>query len=123
MRKLDFVTLQVSDLEKSKQFYTDKLSFEVIDMGNPDAYIFKFNKGQESGFCIRKPFDNQALKDRELGIGVSLWFAIDEKIEDLFSRLKKEEVSVVGSIKQTPFGQAITVIDPDGYNITLIELK
>lgn len=118
MRKLEFASLQVRDLEVSKAFYTNKLGFEASEMTNPAACIFKYNKG-EASFAIRKPIGN--IEGKELGIGVSLWFAIDGKIEDLKNTLAEKEVIVLGTINDTPFGKTLMVKDPDGYTITLLE--
>ena len=120
MRRLEFASLQVRDLEISKEFYTQKLGFELSEMRNPDAIIFKFNKG-EASFAIRKPIEN--LDNKELGNGVSVWFAIDEKIEDLQTRFIEKEVLVLGTIMDTPFGKALHVKDPDGYKLTFLEPK
>jgi len=118
MRKLDFASLQVRDLEVSKAFYTNKLGFELSEMKNPEACIFKYNIG-EAVFAIRKPIGN--LDGKELGIGASLWFAIDEKIEELQNRLTEKEIPLLGTIKNTPFGKTLMAKDPDGYIITFLE--
>ena len=118
MRRLEFTSLQVRDLEISKEFYTQKLGFELSEMKNPDAVIFRFNK-DEASFAIRKPFGN--LDNKELGNGVSVWFAVDEKIEDLQASLAKKGVTILGTVMETPFGKALHVIDPDGYKLTFLE--
>ena len=118
MRKLDFTSLQVRDLEVSKNFYTNKLGFEVSEATNPAACIFKYNKG-EASFAIRKPIGN--LEGKELGVGVSLWFAIDGTIEDLQTALLENNVNLLGPIQTTPFGKSITAKDPDGYSITFLQ--
>ncbi len=118
MRRLAFTSLQVRDLEKSKQFYTEKLGFECSEMKNPQAVIFKFGKG-EAGFAIREPLEN--LNNKALGSGVSLWFEIEEKIEDLQTRFSEKSVVILGEIMNTPFGKALHVKDPDGYKLTFIE--
>ena len=120
MRRLEFVSLQVRNLEISKEFYTQKLGFELSEMKSPDAVIFKFNKG-EASFAIRRPLEN--LEDKELGNGVSIWFAIDGKIEDLQASLLEKGVSILETIMNTPFGKAFHVKDPDGYKLTLLELR
>ena len=120
MRRLEFASLQVRDLELSKEFYTKKLGFEVTEMKNPDAVIFKFNKGDAS-FAIRKPLEN--LDHKELGNGVSVWFGIDEKIEDLQARFAENGVAILGTVMNTPFGKALHVKDPDGYKLTFLELS
>ncbi len=118
MRRMEFASLQVRDLEISKEFYTTKLGFELSEMKNPDAVIFKFNKGDAS-FAIRRPLEN--LENKELGNGVSLWFTIDEKIEALHANLVEKGVTILGTIMNTPFGKAFHVKDPDGYKLTFLE--
>lgn len=120
MRKLDFASLQVRDLEVSKAFYINKLGFEASEMSNPEACIFKYNQG-EASFAIRKPIGN--IEGKEPGIGVSLWFAIDGKIEDLKNTLAEKEVTVLGTINNTPFGKTLMIKDPDGYTITFLEAR
>lgn len=117
MRKLVFASLQVNDLEISKDFYTGKLGFE-ISASTPEACIFSYNQGEPS-FAIRKPIVN--LQGKEPGVGVSLWFAIDENIEDFYQQLNSIEVTLRGPINNTPFGRTLIVQDPDGYNITFLQ--
>ncbi|EDM34628.1 hypothetical protein PBAL39_24143 [Pedobacter sp. BAL39] len=118
MRKLEFASLQVRDLETSKEFYTTKLGFEEAGIPNPQACVFKYNKG-EASFAIRTPIGN--LEGKELGIGASLWFAIDEEIEDLQEQLLARKVTLLGPIQVTPFGKILIAKDPDGYNITFLK--
>lgn len=120
MRRLEFTSLQVRDLETSKEFYTGKLGFEALETKNSDAVVFKYNKG-EASFAIRKPMSN--LDNKELGNGVSIWFAVDEKIEDLQRNLTEKGVTVLGSVMETPFGRTLNVADPDGYKLTFLESK
>lgn len=118
MRKLEFASLQVRDLEVSKVFYTEKLGFELSEMTNPHACVFKYNKG-EASFAIRTPIGN--IDGKELGIGVSLWFAVDGTIEELKNTLTEKEVTILGAINSTPFGKTLMIKDPDGYTITFLE--
>lgn len=120
MRKLEFASLQVRDLEISKQFYTTKLGFEEAEIPNPQACVFRYNKG-EASFAIRTPIGN--LEGKELGIGTSFWFAIDGEIEDLQAQLLAKEVTLLGPVQVTPFGKIIVAKDPDGYNITFLKSK
>src|SRR6187402_834057 len=118
MRKLEFASLQVRDLTASKEFYTTKLGFEEAGIPNPEACIFKYNKG-EASFAIRTPIGN--LEGKELGVGASLWFAIDGEIEDLQAQLLAKGVTLLGPVQVTPFGKIIIAKDPDGYNITFLK--
>lgn len=118
MRRLEFASLQVRDLEVSKDFYTTKLGFEAIETGNPSAVVFKYNKG-EASFAIRKPIGN--IDGKELGVGTSLWFAIDGTIEKLKTEFEQKALPVLGAIKQTPFGKTLLIKDPDGYVLTFMQ--
>ncbi|HEX8548459.1 MAG TPA: VOC family protein [Cytophagaceae bacterium] len=118
MRRLEFASLQVRDLEASKEFYTKKLGFEPLEMSNPAAVVFRYNKG-EASFAIRKPVGN--IDGKELGIGNSLWFAIDGAIEELKAEFEGKDISILGGINQTPFGKTIIVKDPDGYVLTFMQ--
>ncbi|SFC25006.1 Predicted lactoylglutathione lyase [Flexibacter flexilis DSM 6793] len=119
MKQLTFASLQVIDLEVSKNFYTQQLGFE-IDNANPQACVFKYNQGQAS-FAIRTPLE--PLEGKELGVGVALWFAIEEKVEALKEKYLAGGITTAGPIIETPFGRAFHVKDPDGYKLTFLEAK
>ncbi|TFF37651.1 VOC family protein [Mucilaginibacter psychrotolerans] len=119
MIQLTFASLQVRDLEASKAFYTNKLEFE-IDNSNPQACIFKYNQGQAS-FAIRTPLE--PLEGKELGIGVALWFAVNENVDELKEKLIANGITTAGPIIETPFGRAFHVKDLDGYKLTFLNAK
>ena len=118
MRRLEFISLQVRDLKEATEFYTQKLGFELSEMKNPDATIFKFKEGDAS-FAIRNPLGD--IEKQELGNGVSIWFAIEEKLDELKIGLEQNGVEILGDIMHTPFGRALHVKDLDGYKLTFLE--
>ena len=117
MRQLTFASLQVSNLEASKDFYTTKLGFEIGN-SNPQAYVFKYNKG-EASFAIRTPLE--PIEGKELGIGVAIWFAVNENVDELKEKFEANGVTTAGPIIETPFGRAFHVKDIDGYKLTFLE--
>lgn len=119
MRALTFASLQVKNLEASKDFYESKLGFEIGNT-NPQACIFKYNQG-EASFAIRTPLE--PLEDRELGIGVALWFAVNENVDELKEKFTANGITTAGRIIETPFGRAFHVKDLDGYKLTFLESK
>ena len=119
MKQLTFASLQVIDLETSKNFYTEKLGFEIGET-NPQACVFKYNRG-EASFAIRTPLE--PLEGRELGIGVALWFAVNEDVDKLKEQFIANGITTAGPIIETPFGRAFHVKDPDGYKLTFLETK
>ncbi|WP_419803644.1 VOC family protein [Mucilaginibacter sp.] len=118
--KIRFCIYTSKRFKSIKAFYRDKLGFELSEISNPEACILKYNKG-EASFAIRKPIEN--LDGKELGVGASHWFAIDENIEELQSQLSEKGVTILGTINNTPFGKTLMVKDPDGYIITFLETK
>ena len=119
MIQLTFASLQVTNLEASKDFYTQNLGFE-IDNSNPQACVFKYNQGQAS-FAIRTPLE--PIKGKDLGTGVALWFAVNENVDELKAKFEKKGVTTAGPIIDTPFGRAFHVKDLDGYKLTFLQAK
>ena len=113
--QLDFVLLQVRNLEASKRFYHQTLHFPLVEYQNPEAVVFEDQQG--AVFAIRQPLTN--LPDSgPLGLGTSLWFSWSGAIEKLHRYLQQEGVEVVKPPFDTPFGKSIVVADPDGYLLT-----
>lgn len=119
MKQLTFASLQVNNLEASKNFYTQQLGFEIGDT-NPQACVFKYNQG-EASFAIRTPLE--PIEGKELGIGVALWFAVNENVDELKAQFISNGVTTAGPIIETPFGRAFHVKDQDGYKLTFLETK
>lgn len=114
--QLGFVSLQVRDLEASRQFYTDVLGFQQVPSSPPDACLFVTQSG--ALFALRTPLvDLQATS--QLGWGVSLWFGVRE-LTALLERLAGKAPLIRG-LQATPFGHTAIIADPDGYWLTLQE--
>ena len=114
--QLGFVSLQVSDLEASRRFYTDVLGFQPTPASPPDACLFVTQSG--ALFALRTPLvDLQATS--HLGWGVSLWFGVPE-LAAFLERLEGK-VRLIRGLQATPFGQTAIIADPDGYQLTLQE--
>lgn len=119
MKQLTFASLQVKDLEASIDFYTNKLGFEIGN-SNPQACVFKYNQG-EASFAIRTPLE--PIDGKELGVGVAIWFAVNENVDELKEVFVNNGVNTAGPIIETPFGRAFHVKDLDGYKLTFLEVK
>ena len=115
---LDFVSLQVQNLEASKDFYTNTLGFEVGRSPNPDAIVFQDAAG--AIFAIRKPLLNLTTVPR-LGVGIGLWFAVSNT-ESAYQRATEAGATIIQMPIDSPFGQMFVLLDPDGYSITVHQL-
>ncbi|MEM9671054.1 MAG: VOC family protein [Cyclobacteriaceae bacterium] len=114
--RLDFVSIQVRDIQKSEKFYRKILGFKLSNYQNSDATVFQNEAG--AVFAVRKPFAPLS-ENQPLGFGVSLWFGWVDNIESLETYLESKGVIILKSLYNTPFGKSITIADPDGYAITL----
>ncbi|TGD78743.1 VOC family protein [Hymenobacter wooponensis] len=115
--QLGFVSLQVSDLATSRQFYTEVLGFQTLPSSPPDACLFATQSG--ALFAIRTPIvDLQATS--QLGWGVSLWFSIPD-LAAFLERLERK-ARLIRGLQATPFGNTAIIADPDGYWLTLQEV-
>lgn len=117
--KLDFVSLQVTNLKKSEEFYTKVLGFESGQSPNSDAVVFKDVGG--AIFAVRKPLTDLSSVSK-VGLGISLWFAVSN-IDELHKQILKSGAKIVDPPSDSPFGKKIIVSDPDGYQITLHEYQ
>ena len=114
LKGLDFMALQVFDLEKSKKFYTDILGFKEIPKAVPDAVLFDT---KPFAFAIRKPIVDLNMVTH-LGHGIALWFYCDDS-EQLYKRLKENNVELLSSPNKSPFGQTFQFKDINGYVLTV----
>ena len=110
----DFVSLQVRDLEVSKNFYTTHLGLVLAQMSPPGAVLFDTSP---IPFAIRKPMIDLSASE-QLGWGVSIWLACDDA-DAFHERLKTAEVTLLTPLQEGPFGRFFTFQDPDGYAVTL----
>jgi predicted enzyme related to lactoylglutathione lyase len=111
---LDFVALQVSDMERSKDFYTRILGLKVAPQAPPHATVFAT---EPIPFAIREPNVDLSAANK-LGWGVAPWFACDD-IGALHARVVDAGVTVLAPPAEGPFGRFFIIADPDGYTLTI----
>ncbi|RAQ95812.1 hypothetical protein A4R35_09715 [Thermogemmatispora tikiterensis] len=114
VKGLDFVSLQVRDLEASRRFYTEVLGFEALPQDRPESVVFRTEGG--AVFALRVLMVDLDAVTR-LGWGVGLWFATPN-VEALHERVVNHGGKVVKPLADGPFGRLFVVADPDGYQIT-----
>lgn len=112
---LDFVSIQVQDMEKSELFYTETLGFKKGFAPNPHAVVFETGAG--SIFAIRTPMID-LTKTEARGTGISIWFKVPDA-DGLYQQLLAKKVEILKPIEDGPFGRVFIVKDPDGYGITI----
>lgn len=113
---LDFVSLQVRDLEASATFYEQIVGFRRLAAPNPHAIVFA---SSGAAFAVRTLVPGTDLDAApQPGVGVGLWFH-DEDCEQTHARLAASDVPIVQEPIEGPFGLTFSFRDLDGYVITL----
>ena len=114
----DFIALQVRDLEKSRAFYRDTLGLREAPQSPPGAVLFQT---QPIPFAVREPLPHDAslVQNAErLGLGMALWLQCDDP-DGLYEQLGKVGVQLPMPVQDGPFGRFFTLVDPDGYRVTV----
>ncbi len=111
-----FLALQVHDLEKSKEFYTEALGLKVHPFSSEDAAVFDT---QPIPFAVRKalvPLDTVS----QLGHGVVIWLLADNS-QDVYQKLKERGAKIVKEPTEGRNGVEFRFQDPDGYVINVYD--
>lgn len=109
----DFITMIVSDLEVSYNFYKEKIGLNESPEKRPNAYAFAT---KPCGFAIRQSSDRQKIDNP--GQGIILWLHTSDATT-LHENLKERGVPIVEDLRQGPFGMTFSFKDPDDYILTI----
>jgi len=111
---IDFVALQVRDLELAATFYAEVVGLARAPQGPPDAVVFDT---RPISFAVRKPLVDLEASTK-LGWGVALWVNVDDT-DAVYARITKAGRPIVLEPFDGPFGRTFSFVDPDGYTITI----
>lgn len=112
--RLNFMSVQVRDLEASQEFYTQVIGFGATEHSRPGALVFQETQG--AIFAIRLPLPGTDTS-KDLGLGVGLWFAVEDA-DAVHAQIVSRGGQVVSPPQPGPFGRMFVVRDPDGYQLT-----
>jgi len=110
-----FVALQVSDLERSAAFYEEELGLKRAPFSPPHAIVYTT---EPIAFALREPMAGLDLTAGPAGLGVALWMRADDSAT-LHASLVSHGVTIASPPTEGPFGLTFTLVDPDGYVITV----
>ena len=108
----------VADIDRSIEFYTKNLGFEV-NFRYEDFYA-GINIG---GYSVHLKLAKTAIeerKNRRNNEHLDITFAI-EGIDNLCEEIKDKPVEVIQSLREMPYGREFYIADPDGYIIAFVE--
>lgn len=111
---VDFVGLQVRDVEASARFYEEGLGLERAPQSPPNAVVFQT---EPIPFAVREAAVDLDSIER-LGWGVGLWMRCDDA-DSLAESLRGSGVGIAMEPFDGPFGRTFAFVDPDGYTVTV----
>jgi predicted enzyme related to lactoylglutathione lyase len=111
---VDFIALQVRDLERAAAFYETRLGLTRNPAGPPHAVVFDT---KPIAFAVREPLPGLELPANP-GAGVVLWFQADDA-QRLHDEMSEAGVPIVAAPIDGPFGRTFSFSDPDGYVVTI----
>ena len=112
----DFISLQVSNLEGSAEFYQNYLGLVRSQAGPPHAVVFET---KPIAFALRDLMPGIELgQGAQPGLGVALWLHAPDA-QEIHDKLVAAGVKIKSAPIDGPFGRTFTFADPDGYLVTL----
>ncbi len=110
----DFITLVVSNLERSYAFYKDKLKLPESSEQQPNAHAFHT---RPCGLAIRQSTGGPASNNNP-GQGVIIWLHTPDA-PGLYAEMKEKGIPIVEELHKSPFGMIFSFRDPDGYVLSV----
>ncbi|WP_028589822.1 VOC family protein [Paenibacillus massiliensis] len=112
----DFISLQVTNLEGSAEFYQNYLGLVRSPAGPPHAVVFDT---KPIAFALRDLMPGVELgSGTQPGLGVALWLHAPDA-QEIHDKLVQAGVKITSAPIDGPFGRTFTFADPDGYLVTL----
>jgi len=108
----------VTDLDRSIEFYTKKLGFD-IDFRYEDFYSGVIKDGHSIHLKSGKPSleERQNRRDNE---DLDIIFSVQD-IEDLYEEYSARSVEFAQPLRDMAYGKEFYIADPDGYIIGFLE--
>jgi predicted enzyme related to lactoylglutathione lyase len=111
---LNFVLAHVPSIAEVLPFYTEKLEFE-IETQVPGFVQFKQPNGQGATYALSEEGNAEPKASTEL------WWYVDDA-EATRKQLLARNIRLVEELADQPFGRTMTIADPAGNKIYLLQL-
>ena len=112
---LDFVALQVRDLDRSAAFYEKECGLKRAPFSPPHAIVYAT---EPLPFALRERLPSVDLDAGPAGLGAALWMLADDSAA-LHESLVAHDVTIASAPLDGPFGLTFSFVDPDGYIVTV----
>ena len=110
--------LLVADIDRSIEFYTKKLGFE-IDFRYEDFYAGIIKDGFSIHLKTGKPSTDERQNKRD-NEHLDIIFSVED-IEYLYEEFSGKSVEVIQTLREMPYGKEFYITDPDRNIIAFLE--
>ena len=115
---MGYVILFVSNMKESINFYKNILQLPVkSESENWTEFLHS-----ETMLALHPSTEEHKITDKNPKIGVSIGFVVNN-LDHLCDELKSKRVKFLEEPKDEEFGRHAAILDPDGYVISLAQLK
>ena len=108
--------LLVANIDRSIEFYTKKLGFDV-DFRYENFYVGIIKDGHSIHLKVGKTEGRENKRNNE---DLDIVFSVDD-IESVYEDLSNKSLEFIQSLRNMPYGKEFYVADPDGYIIAFLE--
>jgi catechol 2,3-dioxygenase-like lactoylglutathione lyase family enzyme len=109
--------LFVTDIERSCEFFREKLGFTLVFSYGKPPYYAQVGRGASrlNLRCVERPVIESTIRDREELLSASMTVATADEIKLLFLEFQSAGVAFRQTLKKQPWGAKNFVVkDPDG---------
>ncbi|MBA3869084.1 MAG: VOC family protein [Anaerolineae bacterium] len=125
INRVGTVCLFVSDQQRAKAFYTEKMGFELkteapLYPGAANLWISVLPKGSETEIILYLPDENWEHYKQVVGQSQAITLDITD-MDTVAADLKKKGVIFSSEPDKQPWGTYATIVDSEGNKILLVE--
>jgi len=110
----------VTDLERSIEFYTKQLGFN-IDFLYEDFYAGIVKDGFSIHLKLGTPFVEER-KSKRINESIDITFLVDD-VEKLFEEFSNKPIEIIQPLRQMPYGKEFYITDLDGYILSYLSVE
>ncbi|MEK5180795.1 VOC family protein [Paenibacillus odorifer] len=109
------VTVNVSNLANSLNFYTGVLGLQLVHRGKTDAYL----EWGSAWICLLEKPDYTAIADKVVGVDHIAFSIAEEHFEEAVQGLQTQNVPIIRGPIKRGIGWTVNFLDPDGIQLEL----
>jgi len=108
------VTINVSNLSRSLQFYAETLQMKIVHLGRKDAYLEWGN----AWICLQER-PERLQQNHHLGVDHVAFYIAEKDFNSAVMHLRENNIEIVRGPVRRGIGWSINFLDPDGTQLEL----